>query len=337
MVQPGSRIEQRRRPLRLRIRRRRARAAAIALLVLGAVGLVWVTIGPGDARSLQLLRAHTSHATSARPASVSPALPPSYVALGDSYTSGPGVGQPEPGGSACGRSLVNYPHLVAEELDLSLTDASCGGATVADVTGAQSTLGGIVPPQLDAIGPDTAVVTVSLGGDDIGFSSIIANCVALTPIGPTRVGTTCAGHYAPSGNDQLAAAVSRTATSLGAALDGVHAAAPRAVVLVVGYPAILPPSGACWPWLPFTNADAGYLRGVEQHLNTMMAATAALHGARFVDLGPTSSGHDACAGADQRWIEPLEGANGTPVHPNKAGEAAMATAVAQAMRDAGVR
>jgi lysophospholipase L1-like esterase len=307
---------------------------AIALLAAGV--LVWVAVGSGPDQPLASVRTHATRASSARPVGAVDQQGPTYVALGDSYTSGPGLAEPEPGSSACGRSELNYPHLVAQELGLSLTDASCGGATVADVGHAQSTLGGVVPAQLSAVGPDTDVVTVSLGGDDIGFSSIIANCVALTPWGPTRVGLSCAAHYGSGADDQLARAVTKAGTALGGALQAIHVAAPHATILVVGYPQILSPSGACWPSMPFTSTDAAYLNGVEQHLNAALAEAAAENGAQFVDLWGPSSGHDACATAQDRWVEPLDGASGTPVHPNAAGQAAMAGVVAAAVRAAGI-
>src|SRR5882672_4307904 len=57
-----------------------------------------------------------------------------YVALGDSYTSGPGIPRQTVESGGCRRSDHNYPHLVAVALALGagrFTDASCAGATTA--------------------------------------------------------------------------------------------------------------------------------------------------------------------------------------------------------------
>jgi hypothetical protein len=260
------------------------------------------------------------------------------VALGDSYTSAPGVGDPV-GRAGCGRSADDYPHLVAAELGLALDDVSCGGATTADATRPQRTASGPVAPQLSAVGPDTALVSVQLGGDDLGFSAIVEQCLALSPWGPTRSGWTCRAHYDPDGQDQLASLAQGAGTRLGELLAAAAHRAPSARLVVVGYPDILPVSGSgCWPTMPFTTVDAGYLNAVEQTLNGALAAAARRQGATFVDTYGPSEAHSACATAAARWIEPVvPRAPGAPVHPNATGEAAMARLVAAAASGTGAR
>jgi lysophospholipase L1-like esterase len=255
-----------------------------------------------------------------------------YVALGDSYTSAPRVGTPT-GPAGCARTEADYPHLVAAQLGLSLTDVSCGGATTADAAGSQTTTSGAVAPQLSAVGPTTDVVSVQLGGDDLGFTGVVASCLALSPWGPTASGRTCRSHYDPDGQDQLGLLAQQAGTRLDGVLADVAARAPRARLVVVGYPDILPVSGAgCWPKMPFTTVDAGYLNSVEVTLNGALATAARRHGAAFVDTYTPGEAHTACAAASARWIEPLvPRAPAAPVHPNAAGEAAMARLVAGAM------
>ena len=82
---------------------------------------------------------------------------------------------------------------------------------------------------------------------------------------------------------------------MAAVLRGIHARAPLARVLLVGYPDILPSQGdGCWPEVPFAFGDLPYLRGVETGLNQMLARTAAANGATFVDTYTATIGHDAC-------------------------------------------
>jgi hypothetical protein len=251
----------------------------------------------------------------------------SYTSLGDSYTAGPLIPNQLTNPIGCLRSDHNYPHLAAAVRGLSLADASCSGATTADMTAPQSVPFGTNPPQLDSVTSTTSVVTLGIGGNDINFVGIIENCVALTPFGPTKVGWNCKDFYDANGVDQIANAINATAPKVAAVLQAIHAkAAAGAKVLVVGYPAILPPSGSgCWPHMPLTFNDVPYLRAKEIQLNSMLASTAAANGAIYVNTYQPSIGHSACTDESTRWVEPLvPGSPAAPVHPNANGEAAMA-------------
>lgn len=251
-----------------------------------------------------------------------------YVALGDSFTSGPVI--PTQLDAHCQRSSADYPHLVAAALHLALDDVSCAGAETASLTGSQPVgpgHGDVRPPQLNALGPATRLVTVGIGGNDIGYSDVIVTCTILSVLG--LLGAPCTNHYSGGGVDQLAAAVAAAAPRVAGVLSGVHRRSPRARVLVVGYPQIAPPAGTgCWPLLPFAPKDLPYLRGVEVSLNAMLASEARQHQASFVDTYSSSAGHDACTPLGTRWVEgllPLGAA--APFHPNAAGERALAAAV----------
>jgi lysophospholipase L1-like esterase len=262
--------------------------------------------------------------------------PDTYVALGDSYTSGPSVPDQlgpttrPPAPTACLRSSRNYPSLVARALGLTLTDVSCAGATTADLFSAQ---GAGIPAQLDALRPSTGVVTLGIGGNDLGFSSIAGSCVALTPVGPTRVGLTCRDHYTAGGVDRLAAVDRAVGVRVARVLAAIRTRAPGARVFVIGYPQLVPASGpGCWPFLPFTGTDVRYLAGVERGLDAALASAAAAAGDRFVDLAGPSADHDACTPPATRWVEPLLATPGTyPLHPDAAGMEGMAGVVERAM------
>jgi hypothetical protein len=263
--------------------------------------------------------------------------PVGYVALGDSYTAGPLILNQSLNPLGCLRSTRNYPHDAAAALGLSLTDISCSGATTANMANPQATSDGTNPPEFSALSSSTRVVTVGIGGNDIGFISILENCAALTPWGPTKVGTTCKAHYDPNGNDTLAAQINATGPKVGAVLQGVHQRAPGAKVFVVGYPDILPPTGSsgCWPKLPLTNADVPYLRQVELNLNAMLAHQAATNGATYVDLYTPSESHNACTWSN--WVEGIvPGTDAAPVHPNATGMAGEAVVLEGALRAAGI-
>ena len=262
---------------------------------------------------------------------------PNYSALGDSYASGPFILNQLVDPVGCWRSQRDYPHLVAEALHLNLTDVSCVAATTADVESPESTVSGTNPPQISAVNSSTRVVTLTLGGDNLGFTNIIENCAALTPWGPTRVGVTCKSHYDNRGSDQLAAEINHIGTRLSTVLAQIRSAAPSAKLFVVGYPDILPSGGGCWPEMPFTRSDVSYLRSTEVALNRALAnATSANHGT-YVDTFAPSENHNACTPESVRWIEPIVPCTlAAPLHPNAKGEAAMAKIVEQAMRAAGL-
>src|SRR4051794_3990735 len=76
----------------------------------------------------------------------------SYVAIGDSFTSGSGLPRADPATGVCGNSPLSYPHLVAKDVGATLTDASCGGATTDNGTQPQ---GDDAAPQLAAVRADT--------------------------------------------------------------------------------------------------------------------------------------------------------------------------------------
>jgi hypothetical protein len=173
------------------------------------------------------------------------------------------------------------------------------------------------------------VVTLGIGGNDIGFTSIIENCIAYSPTGPTRSGAqTCEQYYTAGGTDQLAARIAATQPKVEAVLQAINDKSD-ASVYVVGYPAILPTSGSCWPQMPLTTTDFTYLRKIEVQLNQMLANAAAAKGATYVDTdGPTTE-HDACKPPVVRYVEPLVPVgDAAPVHPDRLGEMALGKIVA---------
>lgn len=247
-----------------------------------------------------------------------------YVALGDSYTSAPGTGRPVGTPPGCARSHNNYPRLVADELGIAeFTDASCSGATTRDLTTAQRTSDGTNPPQLDAVGPGTTLVTLGIGGNDVGFVQLAARCA-----GSGSAATPCV-----SGED-LAEAIEDTADRVGTVLREIRERAPNARVVVVGYPTVLPPDPAtCRPELPYAPAELTALRESLLRLNEVLAEQAAEHDATYADTASGSRGHGICAGPGSRWIEGLRSETGAaPLHPTARGERAMAEAVLAAVR-----
>jgi len=257
--------------------------------------------------------------------------PDNYVALGDSYAAGPIIPvQQKPWG--CLKSDHNYAHLAAPTIGMTLRDATCSGADTGDMTNPQGVWpDGPNPPQFDSLDADTKVVSITIGGNDIGFSSISQDCFSPTPTGSTP----CQDKYVVNGDDTLADRITAAGPKVAAALQGIHTRASNARVFVVGYPAIFPeqdPAVTCWPQLPVSWDDVPYLRATEKRLNQMLADQAAANGAVYVDSYAASIGHDACQPPVIRWVEPAVPASpAAPVHPNLFGMQGMADALTAAV------
>jgi GDSL-like Lipase/Acylhydrolase family len=238
-----------------------------------------------------------------------------YVALGDSYAAGPIIpNQIAPLG--CLKSDHNYAHLAAPTIGLTLRDPSCSGATTVDMTNPQETELGTNPPQFNSLDAETTRVSLTIGGNDIGFSEIALSCVTVNPFS-----TPCKDKYDSGGKDQIAERIAATAPKVAAVLQGIHSRSPSAKVFVVNYAAIFPETGfGCWPQMPMGFGDVPYLRSKEKELNAMLATQAAANGATLVNWYNASIGHDACKGSSTRWVEPVVPTNpAAPVHPNERG------------------
>ncbi|MEV5746312.1 SGNH/GDSL hydrolase family protein [Actinoallomurus sp. NPDC052308] len=244
-----------------------------------------------------------------------------YVALGDSFTAGPLIPHRHGTPIACLRSDHNYPSLVARMLQpASFTDVSCSAATTENMSRAQSVLFGKNIPQLDAVTRDTTLVTLGIGGNDIGYSRIVLTCATLSLASPH--GAPCTRYYGSTLDQRISA----TASKVAAVLHAVHARAPHARVLVVGYPRMLPARTGCWPNVPTASGDIPFLDRFERHLNTMLAEEARRGDAGFVDAYRTAQRHDMCS--TDRWVEGILITNpAAPVHPNAKGMQAVADRV----------
>ena len=265
-----------------------------------------------------------------------------YVALGDSYTSGPDIPDQAGDPAGCARSDRNYPALVAQSLGLvaKTHDMSCSSARIANLTTSQSTGNGTNPAQLSALTTNTTLVTLGIGGNDVDFTSVLGKCVELDLV-PSFLGgalstdlAPCHAYYTSNGVDKIQQTIQAADGNLADALAQIKTRAPHAHVYVVGYPDLLPSSGtSCAHTLGITADDVAFLNSEELKLNSMLQQRAADAGATYVDTYTPSAGHDACSDSATRWIEPLAPASpAAPLHPNALGEQGMADAVLHAIK-----
>ena len=262
-----------------------------------------------------------------------------YVALGDSYTAGPLI--PWQQASWCFRSNNNYPSWLATDLGIYSTsgafdDVSCSSADTTNMTQSQQVPSASIDfaseaPQFDALSLDTDLVTIGIGGNDYGvFGSLVGTCPTLQSSDPT--GHPCEDHFTINGVDTMKAAIANTEKNLENVLAGVHAHAPGAKVVVVGYPRLVPPSGYCPSVVPFADGDYGWADSVERELNTAESTAAKHQHATYVDTYGPSLGHDACAGS-AAWVngQSTNLLAAVAYHPFKAGMEAEANLIFHAL------
>ncbi|MGA2837820.1 MAG: SGNH/GDSL hydrolase family protein [Acidimicrobiales bacterium] len=234
-----------------------------------------------------------------------------YVAIGSSYAAG--IGIPAAAGGPCARSTHNYPSLVAAALDLTLDDVSCSGATTVNVltTGQYGD-----PPQIDAVTPNTALVTFTVGGNDIGYVATAFACGAPSPACTVD-------------RSQLSAALVALRTSLTTVVNTIHLRAPSAKVVLVTYPRLVPPT-AC-PALDYTAAGSRIVASMGQDLEQVFLEVAHDTHVILADPYAIGAGHGPCTPPAQRWVAGHTVTVGFPYHPTPAGHVEMASLVEEAL------
>jgi lysophospholipase L1-like esterase len=220
-----------------------------------------------------------------------------YVALGDSYASGVGTDDYISDGTSCDRSPEGYPGLWAAAHGANSFDlAACSGAETADV----------LSGQLGGLSASTNLVTVTIGGNDAGFTTVLEDCILDSDSGCTS---------------EVNSAESFVETTLPGRLDGVYSAirshAPNASVIVMGYPRFYQVPGSCVVGLSNTKRTA--INGGADQLDTTISAEAAKFGFRFGDVRSAFSTHEICS-SGTTWLHSVDVTHVTDsYHPLAAG------------------
>ncbi len=216
-----------------------------------------------------------------------------YVALGDSYSSGVGAGSVS---GSCGRSPNAYPALWATaNSPASFTFAACSGATTSDVIGGQ----------LSSLSSSTTLVSITIGGNDVGFSSIMETCV-LESTSSCESAVSAAEQYA---NDTLPGRLNTT-------LAGIRSHAPNAKIVVLDYPDFYDLSVPIC--IGLSSADHRALDNGINDLDGVIQAAAANTGDTFADVRAQFSGHELCDGAG--WLNSITLPIGNSYHPTATGQ-----------------
>ena len=227
----------------------------------------------------------------AAPAQAAPAV--HYVALGDSYSSGVGAGGTS---GACNQSPNAYPALWAKaHSPASFTFAACSNATTSDVIG----------NQLSSLNSSTTLVSITIGGNDAGFSSIMETCVLKSTNSCESVVTAAEKFVAGTLPGRL-----------DTTLADIRSRAPQAKVVVVGYPDFYDLSA--WLCIGLSRADHQALDTGINDLDGALQAAAARNGDAFADARPQFSAHELCSGSD--WLNAITLPISSSYHPNAAGQ-----------------
>jgi lysophospholipase L1-like esterase len=232
----------------------------------------------------------------ASPAAAQPAV--NYVALGDSYSSGVGAGSYYSSSGSCDRSTNAYSAAwAAAHGPASYVSVACSGATT----------GSVISSQVSALSTATTLVSITVGGNDVGFSSVMGTCVLHST-------STCVS--------AIAASESEIASALPGQLDSVLAAisahAPNARVVVLGYPHLydLSRSPAC---LGLSTTDRTDLNTAADALDGAIQAAAQRHGDVFADVRNQFAGHEICDSGS--WLHSVNLLDiGVSYHPTAAGQ-----------------
>ncbi|WP_298747245.1 SGNH/GDSL hydrolase family protein [uncultured Serinicoccus sp.] len=223
-----------------------------------------------------------------------------YDALGDSYAAGFGAGAVLQDTGGCSRTDAAAPLRLDGRQRIALDDfVACSGATTADLAG-----------QLPALDADTDLVTLTIGGNDIGWTQAIGACLLLDD-------PTCA--QALAGSRLLVQGL--LPARLDAALTAVGRAAPDAHVVVTGYPHLFTPEAG-----GFVNASPEEQEALNEGadlLNATVAAAAQRRGFDYVDVVRRFDGHGV--NAPDPWVDP------TTFHPTVAGQETYAAALTAAV------
>ena len=228
---------------------------------------------PAIKRTLLVLAAVTTAFTTVLATNASAAGGVNYVALGDSYSSGVGSGSYISASGNCLRSTLAYSQLWADaHSPASYTSVACSGATTADV----------LNNQISALNSSTNLVSITIGGNDVGFSSVMQTCVL--------------------GSDSACLSAINTATAqaksvlpgrLANTFSAIRNAAPGARVVVMGYPEFYD-LGNSWYCPGLSTTDRSALNNAADTLDSVIQTAAQNAGDSYADVKSRFSGHELC-------------------------------------------
>jgi poly(3-hydroxybutyrate) depolymerase len=315
----------------------------------GSYSITWDTTTASDgAHTLQAVADDAAGNTSTSPivllsvdndARRNPLASPSYVALGDGYSSGDGdppylVGTDTPR-DRCHRSLLSYPVLASLLLGRDLSSVGlhgCSGARLADFY--RPAPGRPEPRQLQWVDRSTRVVSVSAGWADASLPAVMQSCV----LEASRC--EAAWHRRVDADIRAMRARSRRSReSLYALYRQIRSAAPKAKVIVFGYPRLFsaPSPARCRTGVGSLNFTLGAMKWIDSEIqqldDAIQTAAVGAHVTYVAGSYRSFAGHERCTREpDVHWAISNVGAGGGPAGgileesftPNQLGQLAIA-------------
>src|ERR1700677_945491 len=206
-----------------------------------------------------------------------------YVALGDSYSSGVGAGDYISSSGSCDRSSLAYPEQWADAHSYAaFVSVACSGATTADV----------LSSQVSALSASTTLVSITIGGHDAGFSSVMETC-ALESTSSCLKAVTASEPYVAT---QLPARLDTT-------LQTIRTDAPAANIVVLGYPDLYDLSRSGW-CIGLSTADRTALNQGAGDLDSALATATATNSDTFANVSSAFAGHEICA--SEKWLNSVD-------------------------------
>ena len=226
-----------------------------------------------------------------------------YVDLGDSYASGVGTRVFYEESGSCKRSPDAYGPKIAAAQGYTLSFQACSGAKTSEVIG----------KQLGTLSNTTALVTISIGGNDAGFSNVILNCALYY--------FTC-GSAINEANSYIA---NKLPGVLDTTYNDIRAKATAAHVVVLGYPHLFTREGATCNVNFLTSSNERKLNETGDKLDAAIKARAEAHRFTFVDSRKAFEAHEVCA--SEEWLNGQSNPLEESYHPNVKGQAQFTTEV----------
>jgi lysophospholipase L1-like esterase len=222
-----------------------------------------------------------------------------YVALGDSYSSGLGAGSYTSSSGSCYQSTNAYPVLWADANDpASFANETCSGATT----------GSVISSQLSALSPATNLVSITVGGNDVGFASVMETCVIFST-------SSCVSAVDTAENE----VATQLPGELNNVLGDIQADAPNARVVVLDYPQLYDLSQSAW-CLGLSTTDRTDLNQGAAELDSAIQAAAARYGDVFADVQGQFAGHQICD--SNSWLHSVNWLDlEESYHPTASGQA----------------
>jgi lysophospholipase L1-like esterase len=254
----------------------------------------------------------------------------SMAALGSSYAAGPGIA-PVLDWKAM-RSGRNYAHVAAARLGARLTDLTVSGAVTANILDTpQRVLLRSFAPQLDGVPAGADLVTVTAGGNDLGYIKAAAGACSAAVVGAVTRGRI---RVEPDDIPAPApAAVEAAAHGLTRIVEALARRCPGARVILVDYPPLFGDPTLPQIDAPLTAVQVTALRALYDGVVAAFVQAAEISGATLVQASALGRGHEL--GSADPWVSGFHLAGRgslSSLHPNAAGMRAIGERVAEVAR-----